>query len=61
MSEQKIGTVEIMKVSRHGSGHYLRLDKDLVEVYDIQKGDKIRVKLDTLIRLAKPASPRQTG
>lgn len=61
MSEQKIGTVEIMKVSRHGSGLYLRLDKDLTEVYDIRKGDKIRVKLETLIRLSEPASPRQTG
>lgn len=61
MSEEKIGTVEIMKVSRHGSGHYLRLDKDLCEVYGIQKGDKIRVKLETLIRLSDNASPRQTG
>ena len=59
MSDEKIGTVEIMKVSRHGSGLYLRLARDLCDVYGIQKGDKIRVKLDTLIRASEPASPRQ--
>ena len=52
MSEQKIGTVEIMRVSRHGSGLYLRLSRTLAEVYDIKKGDKIRVKLETLIKLS---------
>ena len=50
MNEQKIGTVEIMKVSRHGSGYYLRLKKELVEVYNVKKGDKMRVKLETLIK-----------
>lgn len=61
MSEKKIGTVEILKVSRHGSGLYLRLRRDLCDVYVIQKGDKIRVKLETLIRASEPASPRQTN
>lgn len=60
MSETKIGTVEILKVSRHGSGLYLRLDKDLAEVYGIEKGDKIRVRLETLIRLSENASSQQT-
>lgn len=61
MSEQKIGTVEIMKVSRHGSGLYLRLEKGLIEVYNIKKGDKMRVKLATLIKTSQNPSPRQKG
>jgi len=61
LSEEKIGTVEILKVSRHGSGLYLRLDKDLTEAFGIKKGDKIRTRLETLIRASENASSRQTG
>lgn len=48
--EKKIGTQEILKVSRHGSGHYLRLPKPTVDAFGLQKGDLLRIRIDTLIR-----------
>jgi len=49
-SEEKIGTMEIVKVSRHGSGYYLRLSKWIVEAFGIQKGSLLRIKIESLVR-----------
>jgi len=49
MTEQKIGTVEIMKVSTHSGGLYLRIKNELAEAFGIRKGDKLRVKIISLV------------
>jgi len=50
MEEQKIGTMEILKVSCHARGLYLRIRNDLVEAFGIKKGDKLRVKIVSLVQ-----------
>jgi len=46
----KLGIVEILKVSRHGSGFYLRIPKDVVDAFGIESGDLLRVKIESLER-----------
>ena len=48
--EQRIGTTEILKVSKHGSGHYLRIPRALIQAFGIRKGDLLRTEIKTLIR-----------
>jgi len=47
---QKIGTVEIIRVSRLGSGLYLRLGADLVAAFGLKKGDRLRVEIKEVIK-----------
>jgi len=47
---EKIGTTEIIRVSRLGSGLYLRLDADLVAAFGLKKGDRLRVKIEEVQR-----------
>jgi len=49
MDEQKIGTVEILKVSTHSGGLYVRIRNELAEAFGIRKGDKLRVKILSLV------------
>jgi len=48
----KIGIVEILKVSKHGSGFYLRIPKDVIDAFGISKGDLLRVKIEGFERRA---------
>ena len=47
---EKIDTVEIVRISRHGSGHYLRLRSDLIGAFELKKGDRLRVKIESVNR-----------
>ena len=42
---QPINTNHIIRVSSHGSGYYLRIPKEICDVMEIDKGDKIFVQL----------------
>jgi len=53
MTSGKIGIVEILRVSRHGSGFYLRIPKDTVDAFGIKKGDLLRVKIEGFERRAE--------
>jgi len=53
MASDKIGVVEILKVSRHGSGFYLRIPKATVDAFGIRKGDLLRVKIEGFERRAE--------
>jgi len=46
VSRKKIGVDEILKVSRHGSGFYLRIPRGVIEAFGIRKGDLLRVKIE---------------
>jgi len=48
--EEKIGTTEIVRVSKHGSGHYLRLSKWIMDAFGIRKGDLLRVRIESLVK-----------
>lgn len=48
---EKIGVVEVIRISAHGSGLYLRLPKDLVEWHRLKKGDRLKVKIEEVIRV----------
>jgi len=48
----KIGVTEILRVSRYGSGFYLRLPRDLCDALGLQPGDRLRVKIEARRRLA---------
>jgi len=50
LETQKIGTVEIIRVSRLGSGLYLRLGADLVAAFGLKKGDRLRVEIKEVIK-----------
>lgn len=47
---KRIGIVEILKVSRHGSGFYLRIPKDVVDWLDLESGDKVRIKVEEIFK-----------
>jgi len=48
--EKKIGTTEILRVSAHGRGYYLRLSKWIVEAFGIQKGNLLRIRIEALVK-----------
>lgn len=48
----KIGTVEILRVSHSGRRYYLPLKKDLVDAFGLKAGDRLRVKIVERIREA---------
>lgn len=43
---QKIGTVEIIRVSSSGRRRYLKLTKELCDAYGIEVGDKLKVRIE---------------
>jgi len=43
---EKIGTVEIVRVSSSGRRRYIKLTKELCDAYGIEVGDKLRVKIE---------------
>jgi len=43
---EKIGTVEILRVSHSGRRYYLTLKKDLVDALGLKCGDRLRVKIE---------------
>jgi len=47
---EKIGVTEILKVSRHGSGYYLRIPMDMVFALGLKPKDRLRVKIEEVIR-----------
>lgn len=47
--EEKLNLVEVMKVSQHGKSLYLRLSKVFTEAYKIEKGNKLRVRIETIL------------
>jgi len=49
---EKIGVTEILRVSRYGSGWYLRLPRDLCDALGLQPGDRLRIKIEARRRLA---------
>jgi len=46
---RKIGTEEILTVSTHGKGFYLKLSKNLVDAFGLRPGDKLRVEVKELL------------
>jgi len=55
---KKIGQEALLRVSRHGDGLYLFIPGDIIDVYDITSGDRIKVKLMTRFRLIKEAKSK---
>jgi len=53
----KIGTVEFVKVNRHGRRLYVNIDKILADCYGIEPGDTLRVKIEELIKAGAAVSP----
>lgn len=51
---EKIGTVEILEVHRSGRRTYVNLDSYTVSTYAIQPGDRLRVKIEAVIRSEEP-------
>jgi len=47
----KIGIVDEIRVSRHGSGLYLRVPDWLVGAYRIEKGDRLRIKINEVVKI----------
>jgi hypothetical protein len=52
---QKIDLQALLRVSAHGDGLYLFIPRDIVDVYGIVSGDRVKVKLLNLYRLEKEA------
>jgi len=50
---KKIGIVDEIRVSRHGSGLYLRIPDWLVKTYLIEKGDRLRVKIQEVVKVGE--------
>jgi len=48
---KKIGVIDEIRVSRHGSGLYLRVPDWLVKTYLIEKGDRLRVKIQEVVKI----------
>lgn len=46
---QKIGTIEVFRVKSSGRKLYLTLPKELCIAYAIQKGDRLKVKIEEKI------------
>jgi len=44
MSE-KIGIVDIFRISKSGRTVYLKMDKKVLEAYDLKVGDKVKVEI----------------
>jgi len=55
---KKVNQEALLRVSRHGDGLYLFIPGDIIDVYDIASGDRIKVKLMTRFRLIKEAKPK---
>jgi len=53
MSNRKIGIVEVLRVSAHGSGLYLRIPRDVCSAFGIRRGDLLRVKIEGFERRAE--------
>jgi len=47
----KIGIVDEIRVSRHGSGLYLRIPDWLVGAYSIRKGDRLRIRINEVVKI----------
>lgn len=47
---EKLGDSVILRVSRRGGGLYLFLEKDLVEYHRFKPGDKVKVRLQEVLR-----------
>lgn len=47
---EKIGITVIWRVSRYGSGHYLRIPGDLVTDLGLKPGDRLRIKIEEVTR-----------
>jgi len=45
---------EILRVSRYGSGYYLRLPRDLCDALGLRPGDRLRIKIEARRRLPAP-------
>jgi len=43
---RKIGVVEVLRVSSHGSGLYLRIPRDVCDAFKIRRGDLLRVRIE---------------
>ena len=57
---KRIGVVEWAQVKRHGRILYIRL-KDLnIQVYDIRQGDKLKVKLHSIIKESREKTGGKT-
>jgi len=48
-----LGITEVWRVSKYGSGYYLRIPKGLVDVLDLRPGDRIRLKLEKVFRVPR--------
>jgi len=52
MSRRKrIGVDEVLRVSRHGSGLYLRIPDWLRYAYQVEKGDRLRVRFNEVVKI----------
>ena len=50
MTEQRIGTTELLKIKRHARGFYLKVPKELVDCFGLKIGDVLRVEIKTVMR-----------
>ena len=50
MVEKRIGTVELLKVKSSGRSLYVRLSAELIETFDVKKGDVLKVEFKSLIK-----------
>jgi len=53
----QIGSVELVRVNKHGRRLYVNIDKILADCYGIEPGDTLRVKIVELIKAGAAASP----
>jgi len=50
VEEIKIGTSVVWKVRKYGSGLYMRVPNDDVWAFGIKAGDRLRLKLESVIK-----------
>jgi len=58
MEVEKLGITEVWRVSRYGSGYYLRIPKNLVDFLGLRPGDRLRIKLEVVFRVPRKEEVR---
>lgn len=52
VEREAVGITEVWRVSRYGSGHFLRIPKNLIDVLELRPGDRLRLRIETVYRVS---------
>lgn len=50
MTERKIGTTELLRIRTTGRRHYVNLSRALVDSFDLETGDILRVDIKSVVK-----------